>query len=193
VARIKGSALLGFVEWYVERFGERVFVDALQTIPEDERGGLHPDSATLTILPTRWYPVAPVHRILEGLATNMSAVERDRMCADAATAAVDQGLRGVFKLAFTLLVTPERYAKHIQRFWNQLHDTGEREVEVLEPGLARSTISGWRGHHPILCQLATETMGAVFRKMGCEDVRVERVRCSRGGPCVALVHWRVDD
>lgn len=166
---------------------------AAQQIPVEERGGFDPTSTTLGVIPTVWYPTAAVGRVLDNVAATMTVAERTRMVRESTEASVAKSMRGIFKLAFQLLVTPDRYAKHIQRFWNQLHDTGIRTVEVVGPGEAVSLIEDWRGHHPLLCEATMETMAAVFRRMGLEDVEVMRVECvsTNDARCKAILRWSV--
>jgi len=190
-AHIKGSAILGFVEWYGSYFGREAVTEVAATANATLDADLDTASATLGILPTRWYPAEVVHLILDGLSERLSATELDAVCHDAAEDAVEKAMSGLFKAAFDLLVTPERYAKYIQRFWNRMHDTGVRRIDIVQPGFARSYVTEWPGHHPHLCQLTMQTMGAVFRRMGCRDVRVIRVQCVSHGAaqCQAAVRW----
>jgi hypothetical protein len=107
-------------------------------------------------------------------------------------AVVEHMLRGLYAVLFALVASPDRYARHIQRAWNQLHDTGTREVRIVAPGEAESIIREWPGHHPILCEMVHETTRAVFSHMRVGQVSVTRERCvSRGAhACVARVRWR---
>ncbi len=190
--RVKGSAITYFVDWYAHHYDARTLMAIVARIPEAERGDLDPGTATLGLIPTAWYPAAAVARVLDDVTEGMTGAERTRLVKESTAASVDHGIRGIFRLAFKLLVTPERYAKHIQRFWNQLHDTGTRRVEIVAPGEAISSIEDWPGHHPLLCAVTMETMAAIFRRMGLEDVEVRRVECvSNQDPrCTAVVRWR---
>ena len=122
----------------------------------------------------------------------LSPAEQTEMARAASAYSVRLAVRGLFKLAFQLMGTPERYAKYIQRFWSQLHDTGRRRVDIVGPGVAISLIEDWPGHHPFLCEVTTETMAAIFREMGCDDVEVTRIECvSYGDPrCQSMLRWR---
>ncbi len=189
---MKGSALAYWVDWYAEHHDPEKLMEIVARLPAPARGELDPSDPRLGLIPTAWYPAAAVGRILDGVTEGMSAAERARLIEESTAAGVDQGIRGIFRLAFELLATPERYAKHIQRFWNQLHDTGTRSVTIVGPGEAISLIEDWPGHHPILCAVTMETMAAIFRKMGLSDVEVLRVECvSRHDErCKAILRWR---
>jgi hypothetical protein len=90
------------------------------------------------------------------------------------------------------IVTPEMYAASIPRLWHLVHDTGERRIDDVAPGEARSIVRAWPGHHPVLCLFTIETMCAILETMGCEAVKYERVSCvSTGGTeCVTRVTWK---
>ena len=192
LSRAKGSGVLGYLHWYSEEYGVEQLLARVARIPESERPGISADSATLGVIPTGWYESASIHRLLEVLTEGLSPDEITERARAAADHSVETAMNGLFKLAFQFLVTPERYAKHIQRFWNQLHNTGIREVEVVGPGEAISTISDWPGHHPFMCELVTFTTAAVFRRMGLQDVRTSREMCiDRGDPyCRSVLRWR---
>ncbi|MCA9609744.1 MAG: hypothetical protein KC619_29300 [Myxococcales bacterium] len=192
IPRVKGSALAYWLTWYAQHRDPAELGAIAARIPPEERGEIDPTSPTLGVISTAWYPAHAVGRILDGVTEGMSAKERAQLIEESTAAGVEQGIRGIFKLAFELLATPERYAKHIQRFWDQLHDTGTRRVEIVGPGEAISIIEDWPGHHPLLCTVTMETMAAVFRRMGLEDVEVMRVECvgAHDPRCKAIVRWR---
>ena len=189
---MKGSALGAWIAWYAAHRDIAELMAVVERIPVEARGDLDPTSPTLGLIPTAWYPAEAVHHLLDGLSEGMTPTELTALIRESTAASVDDGVRGIFRLAFDLLATPERYAKHIQRFWNQLHDTGTRSVQIIGPGEAFSIIEDWPGHHPMLCEVTMETMAAIFRKMGLEDVEVIRVECvsSHDPRCRAVLRWK---
>jgi len=191
-SRVKGSGLLGYVEWFVEEHGAEHLYSLVRAIPEAERGTLTVEHPTLGLIATGWYDSSFAHRLLDAMTRDLSAAERTDVARRASDYSVNLAVRGVFKLAFQLMGTPERYAKYIQRFWSQLHDTGERRVQIVSPGVAISDIEYWPGHHPFLCEITTETMAAVFRQMGCTEVEVNRIECVDHGDsrCRAMLRWQ---
>src|SRR5262249_53719572 len=119
--------------------------------------------------------------------------ERARMMHEATRAAVDASMRGVYAFLLGKVVTPELYARNIQRLWRVLHDTGKREIRIVAKGQATSRTWDWPGHHPLLCELNQQTMAAIFEKMGESDVRILRVACvgyDGGTECLYQVTWR---
>jgi hypothetical protein len=103
-------------------------------------------------------------------------------------------IAGPYRALFELLASPSLYARLIQHGWRQLHTTGQRRMVLPRPGEAESEISGWPGHHPILCDVTVETMVALFRVMLQRDIRVRRIACvSEGAPCCRVhMQWSPD-
>lgn len=191
-ARIKGGALREFMLWYDRTHGLERVVERLALLSEEERAGLALDRPVLGILASRWYPAEMVHVLLDVVTDGADEVEKDRIAREGTRAATDQAIRGLYKLVFERLGTPERYAKNIGRLWSMLHDTGERSIEIVRDGHALSVVESWDGHHPFLCRITVETMAALFEKMGCRDVSTTQTACvSWGDPrCEATVRWR---
>ncbi len=191
-AQVKGAALLYCMSWYAKRYGPEQLAAIARRIPPAERDALDPSLPLLGVLATQWYPARTIGLLLDGVTQGLTEAERMRLIRESTTEAVERAIRGVFRLPFKLLGTPERYAKHIQRFWNQIHDTGTRHIEIVGPGEAISIIEDWPGHHPLLCAVTMETMAAVFRRMGLSDVEVLRVECvaSHDAHCKAIVRWQ---
>jgi hypothetical protein len=188
---IKGAAFREFLLWADETYGARRFHEVLAAVPAPLRALVRADEPALGVLASTWYPAALVHAILDGLFAGMPPHVRHAVLHDACEAVVPRMIRGVYKLLFQVVASPALYARHIQRAWNQLHNTGERRIELVGPTTAHSTIAAWAGHHPALCEITTETMAAVFRAMRCRDARAERVTCvADGAPeCRAIVRW----
>jgi len=100
-------------------------------------------------------------------------------------------LRGVHKTLFSLLATPDRYARHISKLWSVHYDNGEPLIMTLNPGEHHISFVDWRSHHPFICRLNMAAALPIYTAMGCRDVVWRRVHCksSGGAHCVAIVTW----
>lgn len=190
-SRIKGAAVREFLRWYAQRTSAGDLRDAVASMSPPLRALFDPEADAVGVLPSSWYDSAAVHALIDALFARIAPEDRDAAIREGARFAVAASARGIYRFVLERL-TPEVYCRNIQRLWNMLHDTGEREIAVLEPGRARSTIRDWDGHHPALCRATTETMAAIFEVMGARGVEVERTACvSDGAPeCVAVLRWR---
>ncbi len=192
-ARIKGSAVRELVRWYVRTHGDEGVRRAVQAMPKDVSSELDLTDEALGILSSSWYDVRLVHALLDALVAPYPPIERRALIASGAREAVRASATGVYRFVIAQIVTPGFYARNIQRLWNMLHDGVHREIVIERDGLARSRTWDWPGHHPIMCDVAVETMCAVLELTGKQDVVAARRSCiSDGAPeCVVDVRWRV--
>lgn len=192
VPKIKGAAIREFVLWYERTCGSEILGAALAKVPMDERSGLRSDIPGLGVLASSWYPASLCNALLDAASEGQSDEEIATLAREGSHAIVDVMLYGIYRFLFERVSTPARYARHIGRLWRQLHSSGERSIQLAGPNEADSIITSWPAHHPLMCLITMETMGAVFEAMRCRDVTVERTACvSRGDPdCRAYLTWR---
>jgi hypothetical protein len=176
--------------WYERTYGEERARDLLTGLPDELRGYVDADRPALGILPSTWYPVALVHHALD------RATEGERNGGRALARAAVDGIapmlvRGVYKILYRALASPELYARHVPRMWRQLHSTGSRTLTIRAPGEALSVVEGWDGHHPALCWITIFTMATLFESMQFTKVSVDRIACvSNGAPrCETVLRY----
>ena len=56
-----------------------------------------------------------MHSLLDAVTAGQTEVQRDRLAREGTRAATDQAIRGIYKLVFERIGTPERYAASIPR------------------------------------------------------------------------------
>ncbi|MEJ7729725.1 MAG: hypothetical protein WKG00_10950 [Polyangiaceae bacterium] len=190
---IKGVAFREFVVWFEQNHGraqiERILELAPPTILDDL--DLDREREAWGIVSSRWYPVGPVHRLLDALLATRTDSERTRLAAQGTRAVADRMFTGIYKTLFGMLASPERWAKHSQRLWSVNYDTGDLRIRLLGPNSAESSVSNWPAHHPFLCESLVYSGIAVFEAMGCQHVSGTRLRCiDRGAEaCTRLFTW----
>ncbi|MGH7296415.1 MAG: hypothetical protein ACRELB_15865, partial [Polyangiaceae bacterium] len=130
------------------------------------------------------------HPMLDSLVAR-AGNEGKEMARDANREVVPRMIRGVYRVLFRAVASPELYARHVPRLWRRLHTTGDRAVVIRAPGEALSTTTRWDGHHPMLCWMTIYTMVYVFEAMGYRQWTVERLACvSHGGDrCETLLRY----
>lgn len=177
--------------WYERNFGRAFHADVIDRLAPDDRSRVTEGEPALGIVASTWYPSSILFVVVDSVMEGKSRAERSRIIREANADVVARLSKGLYRALFRMVASPELYARHIQRLWNVLHDTGERTVVIVRPGIADSTIRNWPGHHPVLCEVATETMRAVFEAMGCGQVRVDRLSCVGDGArmCRAIVYY----
>lgn len=177
--------------WYTANRDRGRLDSKLMALPPQERYGLSAGAEALGVVPSTWYPSSLAHRLLDAICETVPGPARSRMVREATAYVTAKMIGGLYAVLFRMVATPERYASHIQRAWRQLHDTGERRVELVGPLQAESITRGWAGHHPLLCEVTSETTVQIFRHMGCSDVVGRRSACvSQGDPdCRVMLRW----
>jgi hypothetical protein len=186
----KGAAIRSFLSWYERRDKKRLLA-ALDVVPPEHRAMLDASRDALGVLPSVWYPSPLVHGLVDGVTGGMSEDELSRLAEDGAEVIVRESMTGIYKMVFSLLVTPERYAKNANRIWKMFHDSGTTEIAIVGPAEQRARISGWRGHHPFICRLNRASTAELYRAMKCKNVVLTDEKCvSRGHDvCVSRIVW----
>ena len=133
------------------------------------------------VVASRWYDAGQLHALLDALVESLEPAARERLIQGGARAVMDATLRGIYKLLFDWMATPDRYARFAPKLWASYYDGGTFLVEPLDPHAARCTICGWHSHHPVICELNRAAAAAIYEAMGCRGVTVERQRCLGDG------------
>jgi hypothetical protein len=191
--RVKGAALAAFIRWYEDDRGKdelRARIGALPATLALELG-LDENEGALGILASRWYDCRAIGVLLDAMVAGVEPRELERMIDASARAVMQHTLRGVYRMLFDWLATPERYARHSHRLWSSYHDTGSMTVEQREPTIAHCTIAGWAGHHPVMCAMCRASAEVIYTEMGCTGATTVRHACIADGAasCVFITRW----
>ncbi len=180
-----------FVVWYGDRIGAAELATRVLALPLERRGPLDPYSRSLGILSSSWYDAGVVHALLDVATGGLSDDERHALAMSGSAAVMTATLRGVYRLIFRLMATPERYATHAGKLWASYYDSGAFAVEMTSPNEAICTIDSWTTHHPFICLLNWGAAVQIYRAMGCPNVRTERTACvDDGAPrCSFVTRW----
>lgn len=181
-----------FLAWYERRHGSAPVVAAVAEVERRHRVGLVPEGPYFGVLASRWYRAEAVHDLLDRLTADRSEAELARMADDAASAIMGHMLRGVYRTLFSLIATPERYARHAGKLWSTQYDTGSIVIEVTGTTEHRITFVDWASHHPFICRMNMAAARPIFEAMQCQDIHVQRLGCISTGAaaCENLVRWR---
>ncbi len=191
--RIKGAAFREFVGWYEEELGRERLLALLREVPDDVRRALELDPAreSLGILSSRWYAADAIHALLDAVLAGIDPDHRRDSIGRAADAVMLRTLRGVYRILFEWLATPDRYARFADRLWRSYYDCGEMRVVQETPERALCTIHGWHSHSARLCDMNAAAAASIYRAMGCADVTTHRTACVDQGAseCRFVTTW----
>jgi hypothetical protein len=191
--RIKGAAFGEFLAWYQREFGRERLAATTQVIPIHVRNELELDlnRESLGILSSRWYPSDSIQILLDVIFASIEATRRSEMMERAADAVMQATLKGVYRVLFTWLATPERYARFADRLWRSYYDSGVMQVEQSGPTRAVCTVRDWHSHHPRICDINRAAAASIYRAMGCDGVVTRRECCVSDGAaeCRFVTTW----
>ena len=192
--RVKGGAIRDLLLYYEDRFGREYASAAAHALEGESALLVWPDRVALGLLPNLWYPSEVIVAILDAIAMRHDEETLEELMVSGSDLVVRRLSEGAYQVLFRLVASPELYAKHIQRAWDQLHTTGKRKVEIVDKGVAESSIFDWAGHHRLLCRTVNHTTRALFGAMGYRHVELISERCvSRGDHfCKNRIHYRID-
>jgi hypothetical protein len=189
LGHIKGAAFREFLIFYSQRVDPARVAAAVRAI---ESSALSAERADFGVMQNVWYPAELVHELLDRLTEGFTEQELERMAQDAAIHVMSATLRGVYKTMFSLIATPERYARHIPKLWRVHYDNGEPAILTRGPNEHRISFLAWESHHPFVCRLNMAAALPIYEAMGCKGVSWRRAHCkSQGGEhCTAIVTWK---
>lgn len=178
---VKGAAIRELVLWYESRHDARLLRAVVRSLPPELGAELDADADGLGILASRWYDARVVHLLLDAVTAKHPIDTHEKLLREGVRYAVDRSTVGVYRFVIEQIVSPQLYARNIERLWHLMHDTGHRSIELVQPTRAISRTWGWSAHHPLLCLVAAHTMGAIFETMRCRNVVLERRACVSEG------------
>jgi hypothetical protein len=190
---VKGAAVHELLVWYEHELGRDRLTEAVQRVPLELRSKLGLDFGrdSLGILTSRWYDSEAMFSLLDVVGTGLGAAERIAVGERAADAVIRKTLRGVYRVLFSWLATPERYASFAERLWRSYYDTGTMAV-VSVGERAVCTIRDWRSHSQLGCEMNRAAAMAIYRAMGCAGVTTRREACVGEGAseCRFVTTWQ---
>lgn len=188
---IKGSGIGEFAAWYLREVDADRMRAAVRRLPRELGSLLDADHDRLGLLASRWYPAEVVHGILDGMLEGMTPTQIEDLVLRAGAATVAGFRRGVYKILFSWLMTPERYGRLVQAAWQRNYDTGHVESTILGPRRHRGLVHGWASHHRFLCKHNVAVKAEIYRAMGCDNVRIEHRYCVEDGDdaCGSILVW----
>lgn len=190
--RLKGAALAEFIRWYERERGSADLGARVALLPATLQLelGLDRSQSALGILASRWYDSRAIGVLLDAIIADAGPDEFEQLADRAASAVMGGTLSGVYRLLFTWLANPERYARFCGRLWSSYHDTGTMTIDHTD-GLAICTLTNWAGHHPFVCAMCRASAEVIYREMGCANVKTVRDRCVAhgGNACRFVTRW----
>jgi hypothetical protein len=191
-SRAKGAAFKELLLWLDQRLGREKMLQALARLPPECKGIIWPEAGNFGVLAGSWYPLACIHKLLDGLTASMTRQERFDLAQKASRVVMNVTLNGIYKAVVRAFVSPTLYAKFATKLWQSYYDSGDFKVIVAEDNCtADCTIGNWSGHHPFVCDMNIAAASAIYEAMGQKGVSTQRLACIGEGAsyCRYVTTW----
>lgn len=191
LGRIKGFAFAEFMTWYADRHDRPTILESLGAAGEWRKVSFSFDRPGFGILASEWYEAEIVHAVLDAVGRRHTPLELDVLAREAADEIMGKMLRGIYRTAFSICVTPERYLRHVDKVWRLQYDNGTPVIIAPRSTEHAITFRDWRSHHPIICRLNMASAGPIYGAMGCKSTKYTRLGCISEGAqrCQSVVVW----
>ncbi len=187
--RLRGTAILGGVEWYGRTHGREALRASILRLEPQWRAYLRPDEPLGGILGARSYPYPMVGAVVRAMAATVHA-EEDPFLRAIAVAGADAALHTIARIALRFVLSPALLAAHAQETWNFFHDSGVLTAHA-GPHEYVTEVRDWPSHDLIVCKMCQATCAWLFERMGKRGVVATRTACRAWGDpsCVTRVTW----
>ena len=195
---IKGEAAGTFLRWYARSVDEARVLQVLRSLQYQNRDWASLAGAALRAPGGRlhglarwdWYPAAFIHALIDGLLEGIPDSQHQGMADIAAQYVMSKTIPGVFEVIFSVIATPELYARHGQKFWRLHYDNGELVFDRRGDESYRVQFRHWGSHHSFICRLNMAAIVPIYRAMGHAGAGYERLTCTaEGDPTCELRAW----
>ncbi|HVU05809.1 MAG TPA: hypothetical protein VHE30_28870 [Polyangiaceae bacterium] len=189
--RIKGVAFAEFLSWYDLRRERGRVARAVREVAEIFPGEIDPAASNFGVLASRWYPAEVVHALVDRVVAGVPEPELVRMADDAAEYIMGRTLRGVYRTIFSMIASPSRYLKYVDRLWSVHYDTGHLVGTTISERCHQMDFVDWRSHHSFICRMNMAASRPIYVAMGLGGVTYQRLACVSDGHshCRNVIRW----
>jgi hypothetical protein len=178
------------IRTYERVHGRERLIAAVRAMPARWRQGLDETHHTLGVLDATWYLEEQRNVFYDAILADLTALQRQILARAMAKAVMERSLRGLHRVIFAIMATPERFVKHAQSLWDVHHDTGRLRMKLMSKTSIEAAVLDWPTHNPFPCMINHYSCLMTLEAMGCSDV-TERRTCSNGtGECLGVYYWR---
>jgi hypothetical protein len=188
--RTKGMAWADQIRTFERLHGRDKLLAAVRAMPARWRHGLDEGHATLGVLDGSWYLEVQRNAFFDAITADLGTLQQQTLARAFAKAVMERSLRGLHRMIFSIMATPERFVKHAQSLWAVHHDTGRLRMKQLSPTSIEAAVLDWPTHHPFACMINHYACLVTLEAMGCAEMSERRVCNPAAGECVGVYYWR---
>ncbi len=189
--RTKGMAWAEQIRVYERLHGRDQLLASVRAMPDRWRRGLDEHHPALGVLDASWYLEEQRNAFFDAVIGELGPLQQQSLARAMAKAVMDRSLRGLHRMIFAIMATPERFVKHAQSLWDVHHDTGRLRLKTLSPTSLEAVVLDWPTHHLFACMINHYACLVTLEAMGCADMTERRVCAfTERGECSGVYYWR---
>lgn len=186
---VRGAGIVEWLKWLGERSGDETALVVLRKLPRGLADCFDETKPFLGIDPQKWYPAESFHAFLEAAVKPLDGPTLERYVDDAARQTMNGLMRAGVRSFAAALGSTERYPRVVNALFRLMHDSGRVQI-TARPQKHESTISDWRGHHPLVCRFTVMCQLPIYERMGCREVSIRHACVANGATaCGCVVTW----
>jgi hypothetical protein len=186
-----GSAFVGVMDAFVQRYGTVATHDAVTRLPAQWRPLVQPHAPRLGILGAKKYPYPFINELVKAMAAAVRAPDEDAFIEMLGSYGVDATLDTVERFALRYLVSPQSVAAKSPEIWRMFHDCGTLTITSCTDREFLSEVSHWPQHDVIVCKLGVGGGRRIVERTGAKNVEARREKCRSWGHdvCLTRIRW----
>jgi hypothetical protein len=190
--KTKGMGWVEQIRCYQSLHGRDKLIAAVRKMPDKWRQGIDETHPSLGVLDATWYFEEQRNAFFDAIVADLTLLQQQTLARAMSKAVMERSVRGLHRMIFTIMATPERFVKHAQSLWDVHHDTGQLRMTQLSPTSIEAAVLDWPTHHPFGCMLNHYSCMVTLEAMGCFDMSERRVCLSttHTSECVGVYYWR---
>jgi hypothetical protein len=187
---VRGAPIIEWLRWQSSRFGPETAAAALRHVPEALRGCFDGTLPFLGVDPQRWYPAESFHALLDVVVKPLDRAVRDGFVDEAARMTMEGMMKRSMASFAASLNSAERFTRIANALFRLMHDTGRVQIVLRGPRQHESTVTDWKGHHPVVCRFTIMCQAPIYERMGCTELVIRHLCVGNGAPaCGCVTTW----
>lgn len=187
---LKGTAVVGGVDWFIKTYGAAAAHEVIARVAPATRAYVTPNTPSLGLLGSRSYP----YPVIGDLVRTMGAVAKvaeEEFSRALTAAAVTTAMSTVNRVVVRYLVSVHELARRAPEMWGMFYDSGHLTVLACDDHEYVVQVADWPLHDDTVCRLGMEARRFLVEKTGARHVQLFRDKCVRFGHdvCVSRVRW----
>lgn len=181
-ARVKGLSFRSVLLWYASDKGHDELVRRTREFHPWVADALAIDEPACGVIVNRWYRADVVAALADTITRDVSPREFERIAQGCSEWVARDTIRGLYRVLFDWVATPNRFVKYGARVWANYYDHGSFILHAKGERSIEAVVTDWAAYHPFVFALTRKVVCMMFDNMGCEtrDLPAHREEGAQG-------------